>query len=117
MSTGDDSATLEQGTSIDVPVKLNMPSASPVTVHYATADGTAVAGTDYTAASGTLTFPAGQTTAAIHLDGAANPLHAPAKTLSVALDNATPAGTVIGPRSTTTVTITNHNPLPNDGAV
>lgn len=33
----------------------------PVTVTYATADGTAVAGTDYTATSGTLTFNAGQT--------------------------------------------------------
>ena len=28
----------------------------PVTVHYATADGTATAGKDYTPASGTLTF-------------------------------------------------------------
>ncbi|MFO0848283.1 MAG: Calx-beta domain-containing protein [Gemmataceae bacterium] len=33
----------------------------PVTVNYATADGTAVAGLDYTAASGTLTFAPGQT--------------------------------------------------------
>jgi uncharacterized delta-60 repeat protein len=33
-----------------------------VTVNYATSNGTAVAGTDYTAVSGTLTFTAGQTT-------------------------------------------------------
>jgi hypothetical protein len=34
----------------------------PVTVHFATADGSATAGSDYTAASGDVTIPAGQTT-------------------------------------------------------
>jgi fibronectin-binding autotransporter adhesin len=37
-------------------VTLSGASASPVTVHYATADGTATAPDDYAAASGTLTF-------------------------------------------------------------
>ncbi len=37
-------------------------SLGEVTVQYATADGTAMAGTDYTAASGTLTFASGVTT-------------------------------------------------------
>ena len=41
-------------------VSLNALSSAPVTVKYATANGTALAGTDYTAASGTLTIPAGQ---------------------------------------------------------
>ncbi len=36
-----------------------------VTVHYATADGSAVSGSDYTAASGVVTIPAGQTSAMI----------------------------------------------------
>src|SRR5579859_4860559 len=52
VSTGADAASLQQGTAIDVPVKLNMASTSPVTVDYATADSSAVAGTDYTAAAG-----------------------------------------------------------------
>lgn len=42
-------------------VRLSAPSSKPVTVAYATADDTAVAGNDYTSASGTLTFSAGQT--------------------------------------------------------
>jgi sugar lactone lactonase YvrE len=42
-------------------VSLDSASASPVTVNYATADGTAVAGTDYTQTSGTLTFAPGVT--------------------------------------------------------
>jgi aryl-phospho-beta-D-glucosidase BglC (GH1 family) len=42
-------------------VKLSQASASPVTVAYSTVDGTAKAGSDYTAASGTLTFAPGET--------------------------------------------------------
>ena len=42
-------------------VTLSAASATPVTVQFATADGTATAGSDYTAASGTLTFAPGVT--------------------------------------------------------
>lgn len=50
-----------------VTVTLSASSTSPVTVQYATADGTAVAGTDYTAQSGTVTFAPGQTSRLILL--------------------------------------------------
>ena len=40
-------------------VTLSARSATAVSIHYQTADGTAVAGTDYTAKSGTATVPAG----------------------------------------------------------
>jgi len=43
-------------------VTLSAASGQTVTVNYATADGTATSGSDYTAASGTLTFTPGQTT-------------------------------------------------------
>jgi outer membrane protein assembly factor BamB len=43
-------------------VSLITPSASTVTVTYSTADGSALAGTDYVATSGTLTFVPGETT-------------------------------------------------------
>jgi Zn-dependent metalloprotease len=46
-------------------VTLSAPYASTVTVNYATADGTALAGSDYTAASGVLTFLAGETSKTI----------------------------------------------------
>ncbi|HWC32128.1 MAG TPA: Calx-beta domain-containing protein, partial [Actinomycetota bacterium] len=42
-------------------VSLSGASGTDVTIPYSTADGTATAGSDYTAASGTLTIPAGQT--------------------------------------------------------
>src|SRR5205823_11662299 len=46
-------------------VRLSVPSTSPVSVVYATVDGTATAGSDYRATSGTLTFKAGATTQSI----------------------------------------------------
>ncbi len=48
-------------TSATFTVTLSPASSQTVTVSYATANGTATAGTDYTATSGTLTFTAGQT--------------------------------------------------------
>src|SRR5262249_38501829 len=51
----------------DQPLTLSLSSAYslPITVDYATTDGTAKAGTDYDAASGTVTFAPGQTTQVI----------------------------------------------------
>jgi ELWxxDGT repeat protein len=46
-------------------LSLSVPGVAPVTVHYATANGTATAGRDYTAAPGDVTFDAGQTTKTI----------------------------------------------------
>ena len=50
-----------EGAVIDFPVTLNRASSDTVSVDYATADGTAKAGEDYEAVSGTLTFAAGET--------------------------------------------------------
>jgi hypothetical protein len=56
-------------------VSLSQPATGTVTVHYATADGTAVAGSDYIAASGTVTFTPPQTSKQVTVqvlnDGAA----------------------------------------------
>ncbi|MEY2876383.1 MAG: hypothetical protein RLZZ373_3754, partial [Pseudomonadota bacterium] len=46
-------------------VTLSGPAATPVTVNYATADGSATNGTDYTAKSGSLTFAPGEVTKTI----------------------------------------------------
>ena len=47
--------------SLDFAVTLSRAASGPVSVDYATADGTAAAGADYTATSGTLTFAPGET--------------------------------------------------------
>jgi large repetitive protein len=46
-------------------VNLSTPSAKPISVKYTTADGTATAGTDYTATNGTISFAPGETTQTI----------------------------------------------------
>ena len=60
----DDVAVVEGSggtTTASVPVRLPQPADVPVTVAWATSDGTALAGQDYTARSGSLTIPAGAT--------------------------------------------------------
>ncbi len=77
-------------------VTLSEPLATPVTVQYATADGTAKAGSDYTAASGTLTIPANQTTATITVKVNADTANEPDETFSVVLSNSNEAAIIEG---------------------
>ncbi|PRC48546.1 hypothetical protein C6A85_79295, partial [Mycobacterium sp. ITM-2017-0098] len=49
-------------------VTLSKPSSQPVTVSYTTSNGTAVAGTDYTASTGVIEFAAGVTSRTVHVD-------------------------------------------------
>ncbi|HUO08217.1 MAG TPA: choice-of-anchor R domain-containing protein [Phycisphaerae bacterium] len=71
-------------------VTLDNPAPFPVTVHYATSDGTAAAGTDYTAANGTLTFAPGETSKTVGVT-ILNDSTATDETLSLVLSNATNA--------------------------
>jgi len=83
-------------------------SAGTQTVDYTTADGTALAGTDYTATSGTLTFNGGTTTRTVTVTIANDALNETDETLSLVLSNATVAvtdGSAVG-------TITNDDPEP-----
>src|SRR5262249_54582089 len=62
-----------------------------VTVHYATADITATAGSDYTAASGDVTIPAGQTSATVTVPVRGDRLGEANETFAVNLNGATNA--------------------------
>lgn len=73
---------------------LLAPSPQPVTVGYATADGTAtVAAGDYQATSGTLTFPPGSTSQQLAVNIMASGFYGPNQTFSVGLSS--PSGAVI----------------------
>lgn len=50
-------------------IQLTRPALAPFTLSYATADGTALAGEDYVATSGTIDFVPGQTTATVRVTG------------------------------------------------
>jgi hypothetical protein len=73
------------------------------TVAYATADGTAKAGSDYTAKSGTVTFAPGERTKQITIAIAADTIREGDEAFSVALSNA--SGAALGAPRTEAVTI------------
>lgn len=69
-------------------VNLSEVSAADVTVDFATADGTAIAGSDYTSTSGTLIFTAGETSQSVTVNIADDALVEPDETFAVNLSNA-----------------------------
>ena len=75
-------------------VTLNRRATGTVTVDWATADGTAQAGTDYAAGSGTLTFNAGETSGTVSVLVSGDSVDEPNETLTVTLSN--PSGATIG---------------------
>jgi probable HAF family extracellular repeat protein len=72
-------------------VTLSEPSAGPVTVAYAAEDGTAVAGGDYRAVGGTLTFAPGETTKTIAVPVNGDRLGEPNEKFVIRLSNPTNA--------------------------
>jgi Calx-beta domain len=71
-------------------------SVTDVTVDYATSDGTATAGSDYTGASGTLTIPAGQASGTIAVSVSGDKTYEPNETLTLTLSNPVGATIVVG---------------------
>ncbi|MYG27526.1 MAG: hypothetical protein F4213_16145, partial [Boseongicola sp. SB0677_bin_26] len=65
LSVADARAREGEDATIDFAVTLSRAASGPVTVNYRTRNGTAKAGRDYTKASGTLTFAAGETSKAV----------------------------------------------------
>jgi len=68
-------------------VTLSQAATQAVTVNYATQNGTAIAGTDYVAASGLLTFAPGQTSQTINVTVLGNSTPGPDKTFQVNLSS------------------------------
>jgi ELWxxDGT repeat protein len=101
---------LDSGTNpLDFTVSLTNASYQQVTVDYATADGTAAAGTDYAAASSTLNIPPDALTGTISVQMSGDTAFEPDEDLTVTLSGATNAGisSAVG-----TGTITNDDTQP-----
>jgi hypothetical protein len=103
------------GTTTRVPltIQLTEAQATAVVVNYATSNGTASAGSDYTAKSGTVTIPAGQTQGTFNVVVTGDSTGESDETFTVRLTSAT-SGVLLNPAAAT-VTIVNDDgaaPLP-----
>ena len=102
-----DAEAAEGDREITFAVTLGAVSSFEITVDWTTADGTATADADYTAAEGTLTFAPGQTEATIAVVVFNDALDEGTETLTIALSN--PANATIAD-DTATGTITDDDP-------
>ena len=85
-----------EGGSVGFTVTLSAASGKEVTVRYATSNGSAVAGTDYTRASGTLTFDAGETSKTISVPATDDEENDPDETFIVTLSSPVNASIATG---------------------
>ena len=109
LSVADKSASEGAG-ALAFTVTLSPASGQEVTVAYATAGGTATEGTDYTAASGTLTFAAGETTKTVSVTLADDSLDEPEEAFELRLSAAVNATLS---RGTATGTINDNDGAPS----
>jgi hypothetical protein len=104
-------------TNLTITATIDRVSAKPVTFDYATVDGSATAGSDYTATSGSLSFTGGGTTRTFVVSIFGDPNVEPDETFSIKLSN---PQNVTFARSSATVTIVSDdsstgNPLDLNG--
>ena len=104
-------ATVQEGPGavLEFVVSLDRRRHAPVSVDYATADGTAVADDDYTATSGKLNFAAGETAKTVSVPVLDDGHDEDSETLTLTLSN--PVGARIAD-ATATGTITNSDAIP-----
>ena len=88
-------------------LSLSAAAGTNATVNYATSDGTAVAGQDYTAASGSLSVPSGATSATITVSVNTDTNYEADETFTLTLSS--PSGLTLGTVSSATGTITNDD--------
>jgi hypothetical protein len=89
-------------------VKLSRAATVPVTVNYSTGGGTATVGTDYTAATGTLTFAVGETSKTVVVNALGDTQVEPDETFGLVLS--APSGATLSTTAgTATVTIANDD--------
>jgi hypothetical protein len=95
---------------INLTVTLSVAPTYTTTVGYATSNGTATAGSDYSASSGTLTFAPGITSQVISVPIIDDDTDEPNETFTVTLNS--PSNAIVGTPNSTTVTITDDDSAP-----
>ena len=100
----------EDGTNITITAQISGERSGNITVDYATWDGTALAGSDFTATSGTLTFTPADTEMTFTVPVLDDTIYEGDETFNVSLANPTFAS--LGSPSSAVVTITDDDSLP-----
>ncbi|WEK46398.1 MAG: Calx-beta domain-containing protein [Candidatus Andeanibacterium colombiense] len=103
-------ASVAEGGTLSFTVTRSNNTAIAASVNYATANGTATAGSDYTAASGTLSFAAGETSKAVTVTTTNDSTTESDETLTVTLSSPSSGATITTATGTGTI-------LDNDGAL
>ena len=98
----------ESGLRATITVTRTGGTASGVGVNYATSDGTATAGLDYTAAAGVLTFAANQTSKTFSVPITNDTIVEGNETVNLTLSNPT-GGAALGAQSSAVLTITDND--------
>jgi hypothetical protein len=102
----------ESGTNAAINVTRSGSSAGTVSVNYATSDGSATAGSDYTNTSGTLTFADGVTSQSLSVPIANDALDEPDETVNLTLSSPQ-GGASLGMRTSATLNITDDDAPPS----
>jgi hypothetical protein len=110
LSIADAQTTSEASTSTNLTVSLSAASAKAITVDWATSNGTATAGSDYTAASGTLSFAAGETTKTVAVAVIQDSTFEGNETVTITLTNPSNA-TIADATATLTITEDDAGPM------
>ena len=97
---------VNEGASATFTVSLT-PTSGPVTVTYATANGTATAGSDYTAANGTVTYATGETSKNVSVPVTADCATEANETFTLNLSAPTGGGAIVTASATATITSIN----------
>ena len=98
-SVGVADARADEGDELEFAVTLSEATTVAVTVDYATSDGTASAGSDYVAASGSLRFAPGETSKSVAVNALTDGAVEDDETLTLTLSN--PSGATLGSASAT----------------
>ena len=101
---------LENAGFATITVELSVPFSGEVSVNYATADNTAVAGNDYEASNGTLTFAPGVTSQNFTVNLIDNAVSNASKVVDLALSN--PVNAVLSVPSAAALTIADDEGMP-----
>ncbi|MEZ6121983.1 MAG: Calx-beta domain-containing protein [Planctomycetaceae bacterium] len=104
--------SVSEGETASFMVSLDRPSSSPITVAYATSEGTAIVD-DFTGASGTLTFAPGQTSHSLTVTTLEDDIYEGSETFSVFLSNPSTTAILSSFYGSAEFNISDDDPLPS----